>query len=732
MADPSLPPRRPPIGATARDLLVAGRALLADARWVANTSDDIRRGVLDAYRTLVDPQLRERLAEIDVDRLRETTGGRLRVTPVREAGYRSVLDILDAPPSRLDDIPGVGQQTALGLRAAAAQVADAVASTVSVQIVHDPENRQTTPLIVAMHRLATRLPGLKPLATLNAALVTGLSGDLRSAEPTASMMRWLFTGGRNKAAASGAYWRIDQAVRWASETGVAPKVVTLRQLDAQPTTPSLAWAWFASDPAGFYSLLGEAVGLTLDAAAVEGFVPSEIVAKIEALKLDDTYADVTLRGYQSFGARYALVQKRVILGDEMGLGKTIQALAGLAHLRARGASRFLVVCPASVLVNWLREVHRHTRLDFFRLQGDGRDQALADWLARGGVGVTTYETLGVLPLAADLRLDALVVDEAHFVKNPDAKRSRLVADLGSRASYAWYLTGTPMENKVAEFGDLVANLQPATVVDVTVLDGLVGPKRFRAAVAPVYLRRNAEDVLVELPPLVQTDEWVTFTRPDAAAYRLAVQSGNFSAMRRAAWSSTDPDQCAKVERLLELVAEARASGRRVVIFSFFLGVVSTVAASLQQHGHASDMLGPLTGSTPVADRQTMVDALAAPEGPGILVAQIQAGGIGLNLQAASVVILCEPQVKPTMETQAIARAHRMGQLDTVQVHRLLGDDSVDERMLEILSHKEALFDSYARPSDMAAATPASVDVSEVALARQVIAAEQGRLQFPLR
>ena len=251
------------------------------------------------------------------------------------------------------------------------------------------------------------------------------------------------------------------------------------------------------------------------------------------------------------------------------------------------------------------------------------------------------------------------------------------------------------------------------------------------SVAPVYLRRNAEDVLVELPPIVETDEWCEFAGADADAYRRAVETGNFSAMRRAAYVSADPTESAKVERLLELITEARRNGRRVVVFSYFLSVLATVTAALRDTGVAPDALGPLTGATPVAERQDMVDALASGE-TGVLVAQIQAGGVGLNMQAASVVILCEPQVKPTMEAQAIARTHRMGQLDTVSVHRLLTDDSVDERMLELLAHKEQLFDSFARDSTLADATPAAVDVSEVVLARQVVAAEQARLHFALR
>jgi hypothetical protein len=110
-----------------------------------------------------------------------------------------------------------------------------------------------------------------------------------------------------------------------------------------------------------------------------------------------------------------------------------------------------------------------------------------------------------------------------------------------------------------------------------------------------------------------------------------------------------------------------------------------------------------------------------------MVSQIQAGGVGLNMQAASVVIICEPQIKPTTEDQAIARAHRMGQVRSVQVHRLLVADSVDQRMLELLGAKARLFDDYARRSDVAEASPEAMDISEVEMARRVVEMEQERL-----
>ncbi|MGC5411308.1 helicase-related protein, partial [Streptomyces sp. DT225] len=126
----------------------------------------------------------------------------------------------------------------------------------------------------------------------------------------------------------------------------------------------------------------------------------------------------------------------------------------------------------------------------------------------------------------------------------------------------------------------------------------------------------------------------------------------------------------------------------------------------------------------------LVDAFTAADGHAVLLSQIQAGGVGLNMQAASVVILCEPQIKPTTEHQAVARVHRMGQIRTVRVHRLLSADSVDQRMLDILARKERLFDAYARRSDVAETTPDAVDVSEGELARRIVEEEQRRLAAP--
>ncbi|MFD6548788.1 DEAD/DEAH box helicase, partial [Streptomyces sp. NPDC058398] len=463
-----------------------------------------------------------------------------------------------------------------------------------------------------------------------------------------------------------------------------------------------------------------------DSAAAEGFLPDEIAERVRTQQLDDAHRRVSLRGYQAFGARFALAQRKVILGDEMGLGKTVQAIAVLAHLAAQGQNHFMVVCPASVLVNWTREIEARSALRVAVLHGPDRHYALADWKERGGVAVTTFDALRGFPAPGGGEVGLLVVDEAHFVKNPKAKRSQAVALWAERCGRALFMTGTPMENRVAEFRDLVRMLDGDVADSLGERHALAGSVAFRKAVAPVYLRRNQEDVLTELPSLQQTDEWEELSASDEEAYREAVRAGNFMAMRRAAY--TRPEKSAKLDRLRQIVQEAAENGQKTVVFSNFKDVLGVVQDELTAGAAGrTPLFGPLTGSVPAGRRQQIVDDFAAVQGPAVLLAQIQAAGIGLNMQAASVVVICEPQIKPTIEHQAVARAHRMGQVRPVRVHRLLATGGVDERMVKMLESKTRLFDAYARRSAVAEATPDAVDVSDTELARRIVEEEQARL-----
>jgi superfamily II DNA or RNA helicase len=712
------PPRA---GRGVRELCARGARLNGAARSLRTDHAGALAAVRTAYEPLQAELVARELESIPVARLKDVTEGRLRLGALEAAGFGSVRAVHEASRYELRQVPGVGEQTADRALAAARQIARAVADTITVRIDVDHPEPRTTALVVALHRLVEAGPELRRALDAAERLDTRLSELLPAARPAGGRLRLALTGRARRERALAAAAELGGLLTEAAGTDVH---LLLAQASTDLLRPAVsdieAWVDFELRPAEYYGRLAEVSEQRPDTAASEGFVPSEVAERVRAQRLDDTHRRVSLRGYQEFGARFALAQRRVVLGDEMGLGKTVQAVAALAHLAAGGHSHFLVVCPASVLINWTREIRARSTLRAFAVHGPDRQDAHAEWRERGGVAVTTFDVLHTLPAPDGTLPGMLVVDEAHYVKNPDTRRSRSVGVWTERCERVLFLTGTPMENRVEEFRALLRHLRPDLVPTVSDTDAAAGPHAFRRSVAPAYLRRNQEDVLTELPALVHTDEWVELGPAERDAYREAVTEGNFMAMRRAAYAG--PETSAKLQRLRELVAEAAANGLKVVVFSYFRDVLDTVRTAL-----GKDVSGLISGSVPAARRQQLIDDFAHASGHAVLLSQIEAGGVGLNLQAASVVILCEPQVKPTVEHQAVARVHRMGQIRAVQVHRLLATDSVDDRLLRILAHKERLFDAFARRSDMADATPDAVDVSDSGLARRIVEEEQQRL-----
>lgn len=202
------------------------------------------------------------------------------------------------------------------------------------------------------------------------------------------------------------------------------------------------------------------------------------------------------------------------------------------------------------------------------------------------------------------------------------------------------------------------------------------------------------------------------TPEDERIYEDDILTGSFMDARRVSWRNEDfLNTSSKVQRLREIVEDAQEDARKVLVFSFFLDTLEKVRTVF-----GPMCIGVINGSVPVADRQAIIDAFEAAPAGSVLAAQIQSGGTGLNIQSASVVVLCEPQYKPSTENQAIARAHRMGQTRDVLVHRLLCPNTVDERMLEILEAKQAEFDTFADESSAAkrdAAAEAAGETVEV-------------------
>lgn len=711
-----------PVG---RPAIVAAKDLSAivSTRALAIESDTIRedhiRAIKAGYQGLVERRIATKLSELDLDVLRQATPGGIRIASLEAAGITTVLGVWQNR-HQLATVPGIGADSARELQLAASRLRSAVKDDLGRRLVRidlRPDDRVLTDLLrrlIAVIELDERIePSRSFLAKVSQTL-----GDWTPAQPDAEL--WLLHRFSPRRA-------LDVA-RYLASTAEEARQLGLTAIAVANHDSDTVWATFRQRSSELYSLLGEIVGIAVDQDAVQGHVSQEIAARVNEQVLRTDQLRTSLRGYQAFGAKFALVQRKVILGDEMGLGKTIQALATMAHLADGGATHFLVVCPNGVLINWIQEIRRHTRLTPYRVHGTDRDAEHARWRSRGGVAVTTYGTLSNLTWKGNYELGLFVADEAHQLKNASTLRARAAAQLIQRSSRSMLMTGTPIENRVEEFSTLVRYLQPEVADRLNDVEVLIGAEAFRQVSSPVYLRRRSDDVLTELPDLVITDDWVALTAEEDEAYLDALADKHFAQLRRVAFvGASKVEESSKISRVMELVAEATANGKRVLVFSYFRDVLQRLADAL---GDVS--VGTITGSLTPEARQGLVDRLAESSSPKALLAQIEAGGQGLNIQSASVVVLCEPQVKPSLEDQAIKRAHRMGQIEKVVVHRILTPDSVDERLLEILDRKRTLIREYVNVSEVAEATPEAKDMSDQEIARVVLAEERKRRSAALR
>jgi superfamily II DNA or RNA helicase len=673
---------------------------VATVRGAADQESRCRTAAVEAGNNVRRAEAERLLADMGVDRLKEATRDKIRTGPLTDAGLSTVKQALEY--RWLETLPGIGSVLATRIRGAAQTLWQTTYDEMPARI--DIKNRtaEATHLLNCLRVWDALRKSIGGTADLDLAADFAALGHVLDDRVGCAVV--VCVPGRT----------VEEFHTTMETLTRRARLITGARTSSQAGNP---WEDFLARPADYFALLAELGFITEDAEKVHGDLPEDIVEAVRALELKTEYLRASLRGYQSFGARFALVQRKVIIGDEMGLGKTIEALAVFAHLRAKGSSHFLVVCPAAVVTNWVREISSKSALAAHRLHGGERSFGIKMWIRNGGVAVTTFDTLPwLLEHRSVPGLGCVVVDEAHYIKNPDARRTQRVRQITDRCDRALLLTGTPLENRIEEFRNLVSYLRPDLLVD----DNALTPRRFRRQVAPAYLRRNQEDVLTELPECVEVDEWLPMSQEDSVAYREAVAAGNFMAMRQAAMRQGL--MSTKMQRLIELVKEAEDNGRRVVVFSYFRDVLSQVAAALP-----GPVFGPLTGSVPAVQRQIMVDQFSSAGHGAVLVSQIVAGGVGLNIQAASVVVICEPQLKPTTEWQAIARARRMGQLESVQVHRLVSEEGVDQRIREILADKRLTFEEFARVSETAESAPEAYDVSEAELAREVIAAERERL-----
>ena len=689
--------------------------LLRQLREIENSALKIENSLKQCISNARRKDLRARLCKIDIEELSRDKLN-VRLSALREAGVDNLWQLYDMPVSELTAIEGFGEQSAERVKKVVNELAAETEKTIRIRINVSDTSIETGALIQSLHLWANA----QPLCDKSGKLLSRHESRIRAAMNDVRTMQnsltWLLTFGKKKAQAQESAAYLDDQLNGRFGADASEIILHFRALKSMTAEQRLQE--FEKN-AAFYLAALEAYLPAVEEPSRHG-LPAELVDAVEEVQLDTSLLKATLRSYQTFGCKYILHQQRALLGDEMGLGKTVQAIAAMAVQAVSGKTRFMVVCPASVLINWCREIPQHSHLPAVKVHGNDRSASFAQWLQTGGVAVTTYETILRLPWPDDFRCDMLVVDEAHYVKNPRAKRTQAMQKLTDASESVLFMTGTPLENKVDEMCALVKMLDFGISEDLKKHTSIAAAQKFRDALAPVYLRRVREDVLTELPDLIENIEWCELGAEEKKVYAQTVRSGNFAAMRRVSWNAEDVAHSCKAQRMMEICESAMESRRKVIIFSFFLNTLERVQSLLGER-----CIGVITGSVAPVERQQILDKFKeAPDGAA-LVCQIQAGGTGLNIQTASVVIFCEPQIKPSLETQAISRAYRMGQVRDVLVHRLLCENTVDDRITDMLREKQLQFDSFA---DESVIGEEQLRRSEQSAIEGIIAAEQQRLQ----
>ncbi|MGX1510282.1 DEAD/DEAH box helicase [Streptomyces collinus] len=440
----------------------------------------------------------------------------------------------------------------------------------------------------------------------------------------------------------------------------------------------------------------------------------------------------TLRDYQLRGLAWLDLMTSLGLGgclaDDMGLGKTVTVIA--LHLKRSRTEPTLVVCPASLLGNWQREIERFAPGVPVR-RFHGADRTLDD--LSGGFVLTTYGTMrSAATTLAEQPWGMVVADEAQHVKNPYSATAKALRTIPSPARVA--LTGTPVENNLSELWALLDWTTP----------GLLGPlKSFRARharavengeddqaverlarlIRPFLLRRRKSDpgIVPELPPKTETDHPVPLTREQAALYEAVVRESMLAIEEAEGMGRRGlvlklltslkqicdhpalflkeehppggadrmTARSGKLALLDELLDTVLAEDGSALVFTQYVGMARLVTAHLAARAVPVDLLH---GGTPVPERERMVDRFQSGATP-VLVLSLKAAGTGLNLTRAGHVVHFDRWWNPAVEEQATDRAYRIGQTQPVQVHRLITEGTVEDRIAEMLQSKRALADA---------------------------------------
>ncbi len=485
---------------------------------------------------------------------------------------------------------------------------------------------------------------------------------------------------------------------------------------------------FSSAPQRLHALqlADKAAARFLPAAQFQAVVRR--VAELQARVTPEIPAGIRadLRPYQVEGFHFLayLSANRFggILADDMGLGKTLQTLTWLVWLRGQpdGEKPSLVICPKSVTDNWRAEVERFApglrvrvwqRTDVDQLPGElaGADLHVINYAQLRSVGEALAKTVFL----------AVILDEGQFIKNPTSITARLA--LGLRAAHRLVLTGTPIENRLLDLWSLMAFAMPGALGPraefgrlYDVKDDPHARRRLGSRVRPFVLRRTKTQVAKDLPDRIEEDLFCELEGEQKTLYRAELKRAQamlmgvttqkelaknrfhvLTSLLRLRQICCDPRLVrpeskavgAKVEALVDQLEPLMEEGQKVLVFSQFVEMLGLIRTTLAERGWP---IFYLAGDT--ENRGELVRDFQSAEGAAIFLISLKAGGFGLNLTAASYVVLFDPWWNPAVENQAIDRTHRIGQVNKVIAYRLLVKDSVEGKIRALQKTKRALAD----------------------------------------
>lgn len=420
-----------------------------------------------------------------------------------------------------------------------------------------------------------------------------------------------------------------------------------------------------------------------------------------------------LREYQWTGVKFLLDRQSALLADKMGLGKTVQtAVAILGLVKLRNARRILIVCPSSLCLNWEREIEAWTPdVSVRRVKGNADDRKAHFWIPFK-VWVASYEQvrLDIEFLSREPKYDLVVLDEAQRIKNSHTSLALACRQI-PRVS-AWALSGTPIENKPDDLISIFAFLKPGLLHSAMTINDI------HQNIAPYFLRRDKSEVLKELPPIVVQDLSLDLLDQQREAYdeewangreRIRNSKGAFGAADLLAqitklklicnFEPSSVESC-KLSALATIIESLKEDRGKILVFSQYVDTLRKIHFSLKDIPSAI-----FHGGLSADERAKAVSVFENSPGPTALLISLKAGGVGLNLGSASVVVLFDRWWNPAVEAQAIQRAHRYGRQNPLQVIRFLVADTIEERIQRILDDKTRIFNRYIEDAETAEVAP---------------------------